>query len=273
MRDQLLVWNTDSTLRVTSLTARLRGFAELDRYADALNVSDLWGSTDPFPLQAHLRALSGETVVFESLIRGIRYAFQLAPLFAPNGSVSGVTGRAIELAETGALLSIEERLRAALASCERTGRHAAVLFIDLDDFKAINETRGHDYGDRVLSAVAERLQRYVRVSDTVVRTGGDEFAIVIEDLGCHEAATDAARKILRSLDEPLPVDDERLRVCASIGGATYPGPWSSPAALLAAAEREMRAVKKNGGNGIKLASPWQAHSSAANTHFAILESA
>ena len=151
--------------------------------------------------------------------------------------------------------SLEERLAQALARCERSDRRCAVLFIDLDDFKAINDSYGHDFGDRVLSSVAQRLNRHVRGSDVVARMGGDEFVVVVEELFSDDAALDAARKLLRSLDEPLFVDERPVRMSASIGVATYPGGGTTPSRMLQMADREMYAVKRNGGSGVKLAKP------------------
>ena len=149
--------------------------------------------------------------------------------------------------------SLEERLADALERCERDNRSCALLFADLDDFKAINDAHGHDFGDRVLASVAQRLNRHVRATDMVARLGGDEFVIVIEDLYSDEAALDAARKLLCSFDEPLVVDDRTVRVSASIGVATYPGAGTTPRELLQLADREMYTVKRNGGSGVKLA--------------------
>ena len=181
--------------------------------------------------------------------------------------------------------SLEERLADALARCERDNRSCALLFADLDDFKAINDAYGHDFGDRVLASVAQRLNRHVRATDMVARLGGDEFVIVIEDLYSNEAALDAARKLLRSLDEPFFVEDRTIRISASIGVATYPGAGTTPRELLQLADREMYAVKRNGGSGVKLApqkerafptdenSSCQAHSSPDRHRYATLESA
>lgn len=182
--------------------------------------------------------------------------------------------------------SFEERLNAALTRCDRVGRRCAVLFADLDDFKAVNDAYGHDFGDRVLSSVAERLNRHVRSSDTVARLGGDEFVILIDELFSDEAALDAARKILRSLDEPFTVGNRSISVSASIGIATYPRCGASASELLAVADREMYAVKRNGGSGVKLAAlreesavhtdekeKCQVRFSPEPRHFATLESA
>ena len=410
MREKALIWNTDTSLRVTSLTARLRGFAEVGNQQAPLHVSDLWDDHDSFPVLAHQRALAGETLAFAARVRGLHLAFELEPLLDASGAIAGVTGRAVEIApaarsldtayphaecaaglgtwhqdlqtgtysisaglanmlglpyetarldlrafdypsereqiaraladarngtaytidhrilcaggrvravrerlrtmfddggvavaRVGTLLDItdfkereaelaelalrdpltrlpnrsalEERLCASLARCDRSGGRCAVYFIDLDDFKPINDALGHAFGDRVLVAVADRLTRHLRASDTVARIGGDEFIVVIDDLFTDEAAADAGAKILRSFDEPLRIGDATIRLRASIGVVTHRGACASPAALLAAADREMYAVKRNGGHGIKIASAWPALSLSARTRYATAESA
>lgn len=148
---------------------------------------------------------------------------------------------------------LEERLTAAIGRARRNDSHCAVLFIDLDHFKEVNDRFGHAAGDAVLARVGDRLLRNVRGSDLVARLGGDEFVILLEDLYSSEAAVDAARKLLRSFDEPLELDGIAVRVGASIGVASYPGADATAQAMLAAADREMYVIKQNGGYGVKLA--------------------
>lgn len=172
-------------------------------------------------------------------------------------------------------VALEERLVAAVSRCERNARRCAVLFVDLDDFKQINDDCGHQYGDRVLEAVADRLARNVRASDTVARLGGDEFVILIDDILTQEAGLEAGRKILRSLDDPFVIDQYSFRISASIGIAVYPEGGTTPQELLAMADREMYDVKRNGGSGVKIANgdSCPPPSSPARRRFAILESA
>ncbi len=149
--------------------------------------------------------------------------------------------------------AFEERLESAIARCSRNERRCGVLFIDLDGFKMQNDRHGHAFGDRILIGVADRLSRHVRASDTVARFGGDEFVVLIDDLYTDDAAVDAARKILRSLDDPFSVDGTTVSIRASIGVATYPGSGATARDVMERADHEMYVVKRNGGCGVKLA--------------------
>jgi diguanylate cyclase (GGDEF)-like protein len=117
-------------------------------------------------------------------------------------------------------LMLSERLEAALAEAEREHRSIGVMILDLDDFKAINDTLGHEFGDRVLEQIAARLKRAVGEDATLARLGGDEFAAVVEG---GPAETEAhARRLLAALDRPLEVDSLSLHTAGTIGFACFP---------------------------------------------------
>jgi diguanylate cyclase (GGDEF)-like protein len=394
MRDQATIWITDTDLRVTAFTARLRDLAGLGDVYRRVHVSDLWGQDEPYGpiVVAHRRALGGQAVSFEAPAYDSIFRFQLEPLQAPDGRIVGVDGRAFDTRDampsnfptaaladaerqaglgtwridlstgqvsvspglcamlgvelhdnalnirafdhpddraaiqrivddpdarenyscdhrivcpggrvrsvrervrtsfdecgvatirTGTLIDITdlkereaeladlalydalthlpnrallgERLAGAVARAERHASHCAVLFVDIDDFKYVNDTYGHAGGDRVLVSLANHLQRQVRVTDTVARLAGDEFVVLLEDLYSEEAAISAAHNLLRSFDEPIFIDDDRaLSISASIGIAVAPRCSLDPNELLAMADHEMYVVKRNGGRGIKL---------------------
>jgi diguanylate cyclase (GGDEF)-like protein len=123
-------------------------------------------------------------------------------------------------------------------------RHCAVVYIDLDHFKPINDRHGHAVGDHVLRAVADRLQKQVRGSDTVARLGGDEFAIVLMGLGDVEQAFKVVDTLSRAIEEPIMHDDETLSVGASYGIAIYPDMADSSAELLRLADEAMYNAKR-----------------------------
>lgn len=151
---------------------------------------------------------------------------------------------------------LEQRLHASLARARSNDTLCAVVFIDVDDFKRVNDTFGHACGDELLALIGTRLNHYVRSGDTVARMSGDEFVIVLDGLSSRDDALAAARKILRSFEIPFHLNGQiDCRVGASIGVAVYPECAATPNALIDVADREMYIVKRNGGRGIKVACP------------------
>jgi diguanylate cyclase (GGDEF)-like protein/PAS domain S-box-containing protein len=143
----------------------------------------------------------------------------------------------------------EERLRQALARAARHGRKAAVLFVDLDDFKAVNDAFGHRVGDRLLSEVAGRLKDGVRIEDTVGRLGGDEFVVLLEDLAREDEALLVARRVGETLRPPFALDGRMLAVTASIGAALGPsGDDPLGQDLIGEADAAMYRAKQSGKN-------------------------
>jgi len=129
-----------------------------------------------------------------------------------------------------------------LAICSRTEAPLAVLYVDLDGFKAVNDTYGHATGDELLRAVAARLKNGIRSSDLAARLGGDEFAIVLVNAGMTAAAT-VAGKLEDSISMPYPIGPLTIEISASIGIAAYPDSGTSSEALLHSADRTMYKAK------------------------------
>ena len=151
---------------------------------------------------------------------------------------------------------LEQRLHASLSRTQLDGKMCAVLFMDVDDFKRVNDTFGHAKGDELLALIGTRLNHYVRSGDTVARMSGDEFVVVLDDLSSADDALAAARKILRSFEMPFHLDGRLdCRVGVSIGVAVYPQCHESARGLIDIADGEMYVVKRNGGRGIKVACP------------------
>ena len=121
--------------------------------------------------------------------------------------------------------------------------------MDLDGFKGINDTLGHDVGDRLLCAVAERLQHCVRASDLVARMGGDEFTFLLPQLHGREDMRGVAGKILLAFREPFALGKDTVRVSASIGGALFPLDDRDLQGLLKLADMAMYRTKERGRNG------------------------
>jgi diguanylate cyclase (GGDEF)-like protein len=137
-----------------------------------------------------------------------------------------------------------DRLSHANARAKRhKGAQFAVLFLDLDGFKGVNDRLGHLAGDELLIALARRLEECVREVDTVARLGGDEFAILLERLGGTGDAVRVAKRVLRRIAEPLPLDGREVTVGASIGIAVSPAGEQSPEKLLRDADMAMYRAK------------------------------
>ncbi|MDN7242421.1 GGDEF domain-containing protein [Planococcus sp. N028] len=140
----------------------------------------------------------------------------------------------------------EEMLKQAVSDAKLYGSSFAVMFLDLDNFKKINDTMGHDAGDQLLILIADRLKESTRKNDVVARLGGDEFTILIRDVSSPQNTAVIAEKILRSLSLPHLVNGEKITSSPSIGIALYPLNGTTPAALLKKADMAMYQVKDNG---------------------------
>jgi diguanylate cyclase (GGDEF)-like protein len=142
--------------------------------------------------------------------------------------------------------TLEARLDQLVADAKRHERHLAVLFLDMDNFKAINDTLGHGIGDQFLSEVARRLSVTVRESDIVARLGGDEFVVVLADLLDDQDASNVATKIIDALNQPILLGSQSLRASASIGICFYPRDGSDRGALMQSADIAMYHAKGAG---------------------------
>lgn len=143
---------------------------------------------------------------------------------------------------------LEDRLEQACRFAQRHGRTLALLFIDLDGFKLINDSLGHRIGDQLLVDVARRLKEVCRTGDTVARVSGDEYVMLLPDLARAEEALTAVEQIMRTLSAPYRVNDENLHLTASIGIATTDGSMSQPTELIQQADLAMYRAKQMGRN-------------------------
>ena len=141
-----------------------------------------------------------------------------------------------------------DRLHQLLARAKRSGTAFAVLFMDIDRFKEVNDTYGHEFGDLLLRAVAQRLTKSVRQSDTVARIGGDEFVIVLETVHQIGEAEAVANNVRRALARPINIQEHEMKVTVSIGISFYPENGEDADTLLRAADYAMYLAKKEGGN-------------------------
>jgi diguanylate cyclase (GGDEF)-like protein/PAS domain S-box-containing protein/hemerythrin-like metal-binding protein len=198
----------------------------------------LWGS-----MQVSLvRGEQGEPQYFISAVQDIterKRAEQQISFMAYHDRLTGLPNRAL----------LFDRLSQAMSQAKRDTKHVALLFADLDGFKAVNDEHGHEAGDAVLRMAAQRFLACVRATDTVARTGGDEFAIVLGGLDEPQQAGAVAEKIVQAFAQGLTLPDGRdCRVGASVGISIYPEHGSAMDNLMVAADRAMYASKHGGRN-------------------------
>jgi len=158
---------------------------------------------------------------------------------AHHDSLTGLPNRAL----------FQERLRQALAQASRIGQRLGLMFLDLDKFKDVNDTLGHHIGDQLLSAVARRLSRCLRQTDTVARLGGDEFAVILTNLAEPEGAARVAETIRAAIAEPFALEGHEVATSTSIGITVFPDDAATPEELLKNADLAMFHSKSEGRNG------------------------
>ena len=222
------------TLLVAMLSARrmarpLRELRAISRHIAAGHVDRRLGVDSPL---ADVRDLAGDLERMRA--RLVSQAEQLEHL-ALHDTLTGLANRTL----------LEDRLRQAVRSSPREGRPFALLLIDLDGFKEINDTLGHQAGDALLRQVGMRLRESLRESDTIARLGGDEFAVLLPGVDAARAPV-VARKVTEAIDRPCRVGDATLQVRASVGIALFPDHGRSAEELLRCADVAMYAAKRAG---------------------------
>jgi len=198
------------------------------------------------PVRGHARAVSGARPLGVIALRDVSeeearrrsaelHAAELQHA-AHHDTLTGLPNRAL----------LEDRLDRAIAHARRSGQRVALLYLDLDRFKNVNDTYGHHAGDRLLVEVGRRLSACVRASDTVASLGGAELVVLLDELGSPEAAAAIARKIERALAEPIELSGHDVRTGTSIGIALFPGDGEGAAALERAADAALYLAKERG---------------------------
>lgn len=232
---------------------------DVARYTRAV-VDHLKGVSDHFYCEYRVRHQDGEYRWIASRGIAVRNRRGLATLMA--GSVTEITERKQDeerihyLAHHDQLTGLPNRLLLtvhlpqALRRAKREGKRVAVLFVDLDRFKNINDSLGHNLGDRILHTAAGRLRQALRESDTIVRQGGDEFIVVLQDLENASLAGQVGEKLLEAVARPYREGDHKLFLTASIGVAIFPEDGKDMDTLLRNADTAMYAAKSAGGNTV-----------------------
>jgi diguanylate cyclase (GGDEF)-like protein len=149
-------------------------------------------------------------------------------------------------------LLLEDRIGQAIEACRRSDSRCAVLFVDLDRFKTVNDSLGHFYGDELLRAVADRLRGAMRSEDTVSRLGGDEFVVLLRHVPEPADVALVARKLVETVSAPVLVHGHELCVTPSIGFSLFPDHGASAQALITTADAAMYHVKRSGRHGARM---------------------
>jgi diguanylate cyclase (GGDEF)-like protein len=181
----------------------------------------------------------GHAIERQRIMLELHEAREREQYLATHDPLTGIPNRAL----------FYDRLSQALASADRYGNTVAILFLDLDGFKAVNDALGHEAGDGLLREVARRVSGIVRKSDTVARIGGDEFTVILSQIGKPEDAARVARTMLQRISVPVRIaGDGEQRVHASIGIAIHPDDGERADTLVRNADAAMYAAKQAGGN-------------------------
>lgn len=181
--------------------------------------------------------MTGAVIVFHDVTASQAMALKMAHL-AQHDFLTNLPNRVL----------LNDRVAQAISLAKRHGTHLAVLFLDLDNFKHINDSLGHSTGDKLLQSVANRLCACVRASDTVSRQGGDEFVVLVTEDRFTENAAQIADKILSALAAPHVIGEHELHVTTSIGISVYPADGQDAEALLKNADTAMYSAKEKGRN-------------------------
>lgn len=189
------------------------------------------------PIHDQDGVVTGSAVVFHDVSAARAKSIEMSRL-AQHDSLTGLPNRVL----------LNDRLTQAISLAMRQDKQLAVMFVDLDQFKKINDSLGHGVGDKLLQSVADRLVSCVRRTDTVSRQGGDEFVVLLSQVEHEEDAAVSARKILRALAAPHIIDNKNLDISVSVGVSTYPSDGPDVENLMNKADTAMYEAKKQGRN-------------------------
>eukprot|EP00435_Cladocopium_sp_Y103_P078459 s1_g2198.t1 len=206
---------------------------------------------------AHARTVDSQTMApftrrldeFGELARSVLQSFSEA---RENADRFELQAQSDSLTGLGNRVMFKERLNMALAHAERSGKIVALMILDLDNFKDVNDTLGHDVGDQLLKRIAQILKESSRQVDTIVRLGGDEFAIIADDLDRIDGVLVHANRILSALSEPQTINGHEVHPGVSIGITSYPQDARDPEVLLKNADLALYRAKAEGRGNIQL---------------------
>ncbi len=268
-----IVWSTDDRLQITSIVgsgltrAGLVPAALIGRQlTDALVGVD----AEPENMITHIEALEGRAGNHFADFANRTYDVHVEPLRDDAGAIIGTMGVALDVSERKAAedrlaflahhdaltglpnrILLMDRLAQSIARVRRRGRCSALLFIDVDHFKSVNDTRGHAVGDELLKSIAGRLTAAIRPGDTVARLGGDEFIVALDDVAHEDDVASVASRVLSAFALPFDLGGDLLPVTCSIGASLFPRDGETAEALIQGADSAMYAAKQRGRNNVQ----------------------
>jgi diguanylate cyclase (GGDEF)-like protein/PAS domain S-box-containing protein len=222
--------------------ARAAGHVKFEGWRVRADGSRFWAEVSLTALHDDQSRLQGFGEITRDVTKSRRFQQELMRR-ALHDPLTGAANRVL----------LHDRLGHALGRLERSPGGLAVFFVDLDGFKAVNDTWGHQAGDRLLVTVAERMRSAVRAHDTVARVGGDEFVVLCEGLEAQDATVRIAQRLVATLSSPLgDAAGDDLQIRASIGVAWTEDAAVEPQTLLHAADARMYGVKRERGAGVRV---------------------
>jgi diguanylate cyclase (GGDEF)-like protein len=268
-----IVWSTDEQLRVTSMVGSELARADLsprglvgNPLSDALRGID----TDPDNMITHAEAISGRPGSHFAEFNKRKYEIHVEPLHDDRGEIVGTMGIAVDVSERKAAeerlaflahhdaltgvpnrLLLMDRLVQSIAHAKRRNRYTALLFVDVDHFKRVNDSFGHGTGDELLIEIAQRLSKAVRPGDTVARLGGDEFIVALDDVAEAIDVAIVAKKIVASFVDTFVINGRELAMTCSIGASLFPIDGETPDDLIRCADFAMYNAKELGRNNVQ----------------------
>ena len=294
-----MVWTTDSEMNITSAKGtEVASFGvELDAMIGQPFPAALFSTEEDRAVatHAHRQALRGDSFRFEVKWAGRRRQAHIEPLRDREDAIIGTIGIALDVTEQreaqerlshvvnhDALTDLpnrvllNDRLTQALGFAQRRNRHVAVLYLDIDGFKYVNETLGYPVGDELLKTVAGRLLLVVNEADTVARSGGDDFVIVLADIDGVEVARTLEQRVLDVFEKPFTIHEHEIFLTASVGVTHFPEDGGEGPGLMKGAEAAMYEAKRMGRNCIQeyrpsmLAAPAERLTLQRDIHHALL---
>lgn len=268
-----IVWSTDEQLRVTSMVGSELARADLsprglvgNPLSDALRGID----AEPDNMITHAEAIAGRPGSHFAEFNKRKYEIHVEPLHDDRGEIVGTMGIAVDVSERKAAeerlaflahhdaltgvpnrLLLMDRLVQSIAHAKRRKRYTAVLFVDVDHFKRVNDSFGHGTGDELLKEIAQRLSAAVRPGDTVARLGGDEFVVALDDVAEAIDVAIVAKKIVASFIDVFAINGHEVAMTCSIGASLFPIDGETPDELIRCADFAMYNAKELGRNNIQ----------------------